>query len=480
MKRMKRLLLIPGVIAGLCISAPAQINNTLFFMQGVPQSNRVNPAIRPDCGFYIGFPFLAPFRTELSSSSLAYKDIIYPHPTEDSLITFMHPLGDKQAFLDRLKPVNFLASGLGSAMLSMGVRTKAGFFFLDVTTRWEGNIYYPGDLARLLIEGAEEGRTYTLDGIGLDVSVFDEISAGWSYPLMDNLDIGARVKMLFGVGNLSTRNSDLALTTSQDVWNIRSDMTFNASLPFADVVYDEDGKIDEIIVNEDLKDFHPSTLPGYMFNGKNLGLGLDIGAVYRPVEQLQVSLSLTDLGYVRWTDEVHQVDYTMEYDFNGIEVNPFEFKDDFTFGDYMDSTLSQMADSLSGFLVFTEGAVYSRRLNTKIYAGVSYELTPLIGFGLLSRTDLLRGKVAEQVTASANFRASRLLNLTLSYSYINSYFKNIGIGFSSSLGPFNLYLVSDNALNTIFWPEETRSTNLWFGLNLMFGYRHKVDLPLIY
>jgi hypothetical protein len=479
MKRMKRILLISGVIAGLCLPAPAQINNTLFFMQGVPQSNRVNPAFRPDCGFYIGFPLFAPLRVELSSSSLAYKDIIYPHPTEDSLITFMHPQGSKEDFLNKLKPVNFLASGLGTALVSMGVRTGAGFFYMDVTTRWEGNIYYPGDLARLLIEGAEEGRTYTLDGIGLDVSVFDEISLGWSYPLMDNLDIGARVKMLFGVGNLSTLNSNLAVTTSQEVWNIRSDMTFNASLPFADVVYDEEGKIDEIIVNDDLQDFSPSTLPGYMFNGGNLGLGLDLGADFRPLEQLHLSLSLTDLGYVRWTDEVHQVDYSMEYDFNGIEVNPFEFSDDYTFGDYMDSTLSQMADSLAGFLEFTEGTIYSKRLNTKIYAGVSYELTPMISFGLLSRTDFLSRKVSEQVTASANFRASRLLNLTLSYSYINSYFKNIGIGFSSSLGPFNLYLLSDNALNTIFWPEETRSVNLWFGLNLMFGYRQKADLPLV-
>ncbi len=62
-------------------SIHAQVTNTLFFMQGVPQSNRVNPAYQPEGNIYIGIPFLAPMRTSVSSGSLAWEDIVYHNPS---------------------------------------------------------------------------------------------------------------------------------------------------------------------------------------------------------------------------------------------------------------------------------------------------------------------------------------------------------------------------------------------------------------
>ncbi|MEN8156012.1 MAG: DUF5723 family protein [Bacteroidota bacterium] len=476
---MSRKLLALGVVVCLSFPAVAQINNTVYFMHGVPQSNRVNPAHQPKGNFYLGIPGLSPLRVGLSSSSLAYKDVIYPHPYEDSLITFLHPQGSKEDFLKQLKPLNFVASDVGTSLFSMGFRTGAGFFTLDVSTRIDGNIYYPGDLARLVIEGAGDGEIHHLDGIGPDMTAFDEIAVGWSDEIIDNLTLGVRGKVLFGVGNLSNVRSDLTVTTSQEAWNIKSDMLFNASLPFADVTYNEEGMLEDIAIREELENPNFAHLQRYMMNTNNLGFGIDLGVNYRPIDQLQLSVSLLDVGYIQWKDEVHQVTYATEYDFEGLEVNPFDFSEDYTFGDHLDTTLSQMADSLSGFLEFTPGGVYSKRLNTKLYVGGSYNVTPKINFGLLSRTDFLNGKVAEQVTASANLTTGRFINLTLSYSYMNAYFKNIGAGISFHFGPLNLYLVSDNALNTLFWPHEARSANVWFGLNLTFGYKEKMDHPMV-
>jgi len=135
----------------------AQTQNSLYFMNGVPQSNRMNPARNPDCGFYIGIPILSTLSTQISSNPLAYEDLIYPHPTEDSLITFLHPLGDQEAFLNKLKPLNVLLADTRTSFISIGFGTGAGFFTLDLTTRAEANLYFPGDLARLVLEGADEG-----------------------------------------------------------------------------------------------------------------------------------------------------------------------------------------------------------------------------------------------------------------------------------------------------------------------------------
>ncbi len=468
------------VFLSMGVAVHAQVTNTLFFMQGVPQSNRVNPAYQPDCKFYIGIPLLSPARTAVSTSSLAWEDIIYHNPMQaDSLITFLHPLGNKEAFLNKLKPVNLITSDLGTALISAGFRSKVGYFSLDVSSRWDGNMYIPGDLAQLLVSGARDGEVYKLDGVGADLMAFDEISVGWSGEILDNLTIGARAKVLFGIGNISTKSSGLSLMTSQENWNLQSNMQFNISVPFAEVAYDDEGNIEDVVIDEALDNPNFSTVSKYMFNGQNLGFGLDFGANYHPLEALQISVSVLDLGYIRWKDEVHQVEYKADYDFLGLEFNPFDLSEDYSFADFLDSSTSQLADSLSNFLEFTPGVVYSKRLNTKLFVGVSYDVTPSVNFGLLSRTDFLSGIITEQVTASANFKVARVLNFTLSYSYMNSYFKNIGAGLSINAGPVNLYLISDNAVNVLFWPEQSRSANLWFGFNLLFGYKDKPDLPLV-
>jgi len=483
MKAIARTILTLCMVAGSGLQVQAQLTNTLYFMHGVPQSNRINPAYQPVCSFYLGFPALSPLRLELSSNPLVWEDVIYPQDGE--LITFMHPDGDRDRFLRQLRGVNYVATDLGTTLGSLGFRTPIGFFSLEVATRWDGNIYYPGDLVRLMIKGVENDVTYELDGIGADLSLFNELSLGWSGQLMENLYFGVRAKVLFGMANLSTVSSDLSLYTSEERWTIQSDMQFNASLPFAEVTYGEEGELPDIELNSDLENLSSSTIPGYLLNGQNMGLGLDLGIDYRPIKQLRVSVSLTDLGYITWKDQVHEVSYRTNYDYMGLEVNPFEFSEDLSFGDYMDSTLNQMADSLQGFLEFGESGPYTKRLNTKLYAGASFELNKIISFGILSRTDILNRRVAEQVTASVGFRFGRYWNPTVTYSYMNSSFNNIGFGYSFNLGPFNSYFVTDNLITALLWPESTSSVNFWFGMNLMFGYKKllkgpEADRPLVY
>jgi len=487
MKRTKVNILFTGLIAiFLMAELNGQITNSLYFMPGVPQANRINPAIQPACNFYLGFPLLAPIRFEVSSSSLAYKDIIFPDYDLDSLITFLHPNADKASFYSGFKPVNFFASDFGTSLASFGFRAGKNFISVDATTRIDGNIYYPGDVFKLLLNGAMEGETYSFDGIGIDFSVFDEVSVGWSRNILDNLDIGARAKFLFGMGSISTTRSDLRLTTSMDSWTIESDMLLSASLPFAEVFYDNEGMIEDVYMKEEFDNPSPKMITGYLFNYKNLGFAADLGVNYRPLDKLLISASLTDLGFIRWTDGIHEASYQLEnFEFKGIEVDPLSLSDEFSFGDLIDSTLTAIGDSLLGLFVLQEGGSFSKRLNTKLYVGASYHVTPKISFGFLSRTDFLNHKISQQVTASANLTTGRFINLSLTYSYMNNYFKNMGAGLSFNVGPFNMYFISDNALNVVFWPEEAQSVNLWFGMNLVFGYKKLgkkgyKDIPMIY
>ncbi len=485
MKGSVRIVLTFGVLILMIIPGWAQINNTLYFIPGVPQTNRINPAHQPWCKFYVGVPFLSAARGEFSSSSFAWGDIVYPDPEDQSKITFLDPRADKEAFLDLLNPYNYVVSDLGTAVISFGFDTKAGFFSMDVTTRMDGNLYYTGDLAEVLLSEPVEGREYTFDGSAVDLSVFDEISVGWTREIVRGLQVGARGKMLFGVGNLVTTHSEFQVGTSQQNWHVRSDMQFNASLPFAELTYDEDGNFEDIVLRDDLRTFNAWRLPRYMFNTQNLGVGLDLGVNYRPLPELLLSASVLDIGFMSWKDELHQITFNTEFDYIGLEGDPTKIPEGTTLANHLDSVINEALDSISNDLIFAPGSAYSQRLNTKLYVGASFHLTPKISFGILSRTDFLKEKVAEQITASANLTTGRLLNFTLSYSYMQANFSNVGAGISLNAGPLNLYLVSDNALNILFWPEQTRSVNVWLGLNLMFGYKPimkelYLDRPLVY
>lgn len=484
MRILFRVILFIFLISGVFLQAGAQVANSLYFMKGVPQSNRINPARQPECGFYFGIPTLAPLNTVFASSSLSWDDIIYPHPSEDSLITFLHPLGDKEKFLNNLKPLNFIVSEVGTGLFSMGFRTNIGFFSMDVASRVDGSIYFPGDILRLLLEGADEGEEYNFDGLGTDLSGFEEVALGWSGAIGNKIQIGARAKLLFGLANLSTSSSDFSLNTSEEFWHVSSHMEFKASLPFAEVLYDEDRMIEDIIMDEGISDLDPVAIARMAFNKRNFGMGIDLGVDYRPSERWLLSASVLDLGYIQWKDEVHEISYNREYDYTGAEVDPFEFTEDNTFADFIDSTLSAITDTLLDALEMNPGEKYSRRLNSKLFLGASWYAAPGISFGLLSRTDFLKETIVEQVTASANFRAGQVLHFTLSYSYMNSYFKNFGSGISLHFGPLNIYAISDNVLNILLWPQESRSASLWFGMNMVLGYRQfskkANDRPLVY
>ncbi|MEZ5069414.1 MAG: DUF5723 family protein [Bacteroidales bacterium] len=467
----------------LAFPARSQMNNTLYFMYGVPQSTLVNPAKQPQCNLVLGMPVLSPARFDVSPG-LSYGDVILPHPTEDSLMTFLHPLADQDAFLEKLDPLNVFQTEVSVSLASLGFRTPIGYFTLGVNTRIESQVYYPRDLFRIPIEGLAEGDVMDLSGLGVDLVAFDEATFGWSLPLGDKFQFGFRAKALFGVASFATKQSELELSGGLDAVSLQADMQFQASLPFGELGYDADGLVESFVLDEGLNPFDPRVLPRYLFNFNNLGAALDLGMTYRPVEKLELSLSVLDIGGITWRDEIQELSYHMDYRFEGAELNPFRMNEG-GFGEYTDSVFSIFGDTLITGLESGPGVSYGQSLHPKLYAGVGFYLTPKINFGLLSRTDFLRGTVKQQFTASANVTTGRFLNLTMSYSVIDNTYKNMGAGLSLHLGTFNVYAVTNNGLSAVFWPAETRSVNLWLGFNLVFGCQgmkkaEKLDLPLIY
>lgn len=467
-------------MSAVMISVNGQIPNTLFFMPGVPQSNRINPAIQPGSGFYFGFPMLAPLRLQVSSSSLAFDDVIFYNAEAGSLITALHPNADKELFLDNFKDVNYFLTSLGTSIGSLGFKAGESFFSFDITTRVDGNIYYPKGLFELFIEGPADSSVISFSGIGADVNVFNEFSMGWSKKdfIIPNLDIGVRGKALFGLVNLTTKQSDFELATSREEWSIHSNFQLNVAAPEFVTFNDDFENMNPVEMDFSIfENLDPKAIISNIFSLNRFGLAIDAGVNYRPVPQVQLSASILDLGSIKWRNTM-QGAFEFDYIFSkGIEASPFTGIDT-TF-------IGELADSVMNAVSFLAGQPYTSGLYPKLFVGASFYPVKKIGFGILSRTDFLNQTISQQFTGSVNMTTGKFINLSLSYSYMSHSFNNIGAGLSLNLGTLNMYILSDNIVSAALSPLSTRSVSLWFGLNQTFGWNRAkkkekaIDRPLI-
>ena len=63
----------------------AQLSNSLYFMDRIPQSNQLNPAIQPLSNFYFGIPGTN-LELNAGNSAVGFSDIFIYGKIKDSLV----------------------------------------------------------------------------------------------------------------------------------------------------------------------------------------------------------------------------------------------------------------------------------------------------------------------------------------------------------------------------------------------------------
>jgi hypothetical protein len=458
----------------------AQVSTTLYHMYGVPQANQLNPAFQPNCNAYLGFPMLSPLNFSLELDPLRYKDIFSYNSQLDQIITFMHPEGDKEAFINRLKPLNALNTSIGTNPLSMGWRDKQFYFTIDFTEKIDQNFRFTKDFMEFFLNGNRNQERFNFSETGLDVKYYHELALGISYDYDDQFQIGARAKVLFGMVDLNTSLSDITVRAYEDRWDFNSTMIVDISAPFISVPVDSAGFViwDEIdadssVENDDYAGFVKDNLGNFLGTG-NLGFGVDFGFNFNPIENLSISASVNDLGFIRWKKNAYHLKQDGTFGWEGVEVT---LEEDWDPGEII-------LDSLKSQMNFTsEKESYTTFLSGKVYLGAAYELGEKVKFGIVTRTRIYNSHFFNQYTFSANVMPIRMFSATLSYSIIGKNYTNFGLGLSLRLGPFNMYFITDQTPSGYLLPETINSVNFRFGLNLAFGCskipKKLKDRPLI-
>jgi len=477
-----------ATVLAICMALPQSFaqSNTYYHMFGVPQANQLNPAFQPNCDGYFALPLLGPLRFEAESNGIGFGDIFQWNSSMKKYVTFMHPQGDKQKFMDALKPVNLVRLELASNILSTGWRKEQMYFTLDFTERVVQGFSFPKDLAEFMIYGNLNKENFNFSDMAENLTYFHELAIGASYNFDDEMQVGIKAKLLLGGATFTTRSSDIGLKTSIDEWNVQSDVKVDASIPYLDdIPVDGDGYLDvDSLSNTDfdllfgfptdisdlLSPAGLSTIGGI----KNPGFALDIGFNYVPIEKLNISASIVDLGFIRWKNYVYNFHQDLKYDFEGVE---FKLEDDWSPGD-------GLLDSLENDMkVEVTQEKFTTIMTGKVYLGVAYDLTEKVRFGALFRSRIHNYKFYNQVTVSANVQPISMFSASISYSYFSNSYMNLGLGLSLRLGPLNVYFITDQAPSAYFWPQEFSSLNFRLGVNIVWGCRAMPkamkDRPLI-
>lgn len=459
------MLVIAGFLTIFGLNSFGQVSSTLYHMYGVPQANHLNPAFQSECNMYLGFPMLSPLSINIESNPLSYKNIFSYDSQLDAMITFMHPNADKQAFLNTLKPVNNFSFHIGTNPLSTGWRNGQFYFTLDLTEKIDQDFRFTEDFMEFAIYGNKNSERFNFSETGIDLSYYREFAVGVSYNYEDEFQIGARAKLLFGLANMITRLSDITLKASEDKWELNSSIMLDVTGPFLYIPVDSTGYViwDSINVDPAVEEDYMGALldnVGTIMGINNLGVGIDFGFCFSPVENLSFSASVNDLGFIRWQNDAYHLEQDGSIEWEGIEV---ELEDDQDYGE-------MLLDSLENQYNFTSvTGSYTNFLSGKLYLGAAYEINDMIKFGVVNKTRIHHARFFNHLTLSANVRPIRMFSATLSYSIIGKNYTNFGMGLALKAGPFNLYFITDQAPGGYLWPETINSFNFRFGMNLVFG-----------
>ena len=471
----------------LSVQCIAQQENTLYFMDRIPQSQYLNPANHPDCKWWMSgllvpvylMPMIDPPFIHLPM----YMDVSTPFSLSDIVMykngkptsTFLDNTVDEDAFIKKLSTINNISNNISFEWLNVGFKQKKNYWDLSIQTKENFNFSFPKEYFAFILKGNIDSTRIgngIFDGQGLNATVYQEASIGFNRQFSRYFRVGVRIKAIMGIANINTAKSQTKIytTNSTDVESSslpmtitsESNMLVNSSIPLVDVTNNTSNVPSSISLQKGI------TMQDVLKITKNLGWGLDFGLMKDWNSELTLYGSVIDLGFIRWKNNVQNYALTSnKFNYNGFPFSNLNLND-----------LSSVSDSLlnqfkNGFKAKNTQNTYRTSLNTKIFFGGNYKLTKKVSIGLLGRIDKYPFNYEYSGTASLNLKPFRWGTITLSESYFKKSFINFGLGYTIRIMAMQWFAVYDNLIGTAIVPERSRYWSMRTGVNLVFGRGNK-------
>lgn len=455
MKIYNRITLCVIIALALPAIGSAQYLRTAYFMDKSTVRTAMNPALRPERG-YVAIPAIGSLSAGFGGNSLAVSDILYPRNGE--LVTFLDPSVSTGDFLGRLKDNNRIDADLAMSIISAGWFSGKNFWTLDVGMKTIVNTNIPKSLFEFMKRGSGlEGRSYSVKNLEVSADAYAEVGLGFSRPINSRLTVGGKVKALVGAGNANVYFDNMDIRMNGDSWTVNSTGRLDVSMKGLSPEFDTDDQELEYI---DGFDIDTPGVSGY-------GAAIDLGASYQLLDNLMLSASILDFGFISW-DKGSTVSARAHGDFlfDGFNIPVGDQEtDDNSVSDQFDD----MADDLQDLMHFrqTKSKGRSTMLRTTLNIGGEYSMFDnRLGFGLLSTTRFNATKASTELTVSVNYRPVNWFATSVSYSIVESNFNTFGFALNFSPSWINFFLGTDYVplkVSTQNIPINLRASNFYFG-----------------
>lgn len=439
-----------------------------YLLHEIPQTISLNPAISYDCKNYIQLPILSHLQGFYRNNGFSYKQAFESGRgiTRDSVIVDVEGLS--RALVNR----NHLRLGFRTDLLGFGFAWYDWYFSMSISNRSAFRISFNRDII-----DARDGnwdlrtnlpREININGTGIHLLNYTELAFGASYMVYPGFFIGIRPKYLLGSAHLQTRKSNISLVTSESPIELTgvADLLIRGSLPVT-VNADNEGIVREVESNiNDIGD-----LPDFLFSW-NHGFSLDAGVIYEYTDNITLSASIVDFGFIHWRKNINVISQQEDFIFQGVDLN--NYLQTGTDTDF----LQALEDSISSsFRLSNSKDPYIAMLPLRLFAGVEYKWNKQINLGAVAEGEILSGRFYPTLTFTAISRPTEWISASLSYSLMDRGFTNLGFGLVLGNRPVQFYFITDNIPvnyvreleSGVLWPYSARTMNMRFGLNIIFG-----------
>ena len=396
------------------------------------------------CKYYIGIPVL-------SGINLAYDNTVFTYND----LTAGDVLNLDQVYRQMFYP-NLAAVQTEIYPVSFGYRHKRNYYSFEIADKFRIFVTYPKNLIGFTLYGNEQflGQTTHFTNLRLNTSYYREYSFGYSTIPNFFTQVGIRAKLLFGKANVSTGRSRFSLTSNDISYALhaKGKMKAKSSFPM-EIVQNSSGLITNFLLD------YPD-IPALLFNPRNVGLAFDAGIIKMYNKNITLSASVLDLGFIRWSSDVNNVDADADFEYSGITAGT-----SFSSGRFLDELVDSLSNSTN--LEVTRHP-YFTTLPLRVYLGAEYQWKKNISLGAINRTMIVNRSLYSALTVSGTAVFYNRLTTTLNWSFMNNSFRNVGGGLAWTGRGFQFHIMSDNFLAFI-QPFDTRTLDLQLGMNMMIG-----------
>ena len=477
---------------GVAVNGQVRQPHSLYFMETIPQISQMNPALQPRANGYLMLPSV----NVDFISDIAMKDMLQQHGDE------WYSLVEKKFDYAKLrksigKKATMFNNDLDVDIIGYGLRAGNGYLSIGFSEHVSNNFAMPSDLFNITENGFPNGTILDFSPLRYQAIAYKQFLIGYSHRVNDRLTVGLNIKPLFGQFALATDIQNFSIRTKEEQWDMNARGNVYSSMP-CNVKLDADGKIEDVKLPYEPSDGFPD---GYQFDDwlsdygndlfqdyglafHNPGIAFDLGASYRIDERLTASISLNNLGFISWKEDLNSLSFDGKYKFNGLYC-------DISKDDDIHDLLNNLGDSIADAMKYkAKHNKFKTTLPPVLHAGVSYQFTESLSAGFLSRTVFWKNCVRQSFNLSGYFQPYSFFALNAGVTWQVKSNVYLGGGFMFLLGPLQIYILADHApvyyskltideKNIPYIPERLKTVTVRTGLNLIFGRHGYVNKPML-